>query len=78
MARIMVDEVDQKFPDKMEFAFSNQDGDVEYVYLEKGIAHIASIKVTGSDEVEVYFQDIPNLIKALQAAYNFKQQGEKI
>jgi hypothetical protein len=78
MARIMVDEIDQKSPDKMEFAFRNLDGDVEFVYVKKDMAHIASIKFAGAHEVEVYFQDIPMLIKALQAVYNFKQQGEKI
>jgi hypothetical protein len=77
MARIMVDK-ETVVEDTTEFAFKNQDGDIEFVLVDKWEPEIVSIKLECSDVACVYLKDVPLLIKALQAAYNFKQQGEKI
>ena len=47
------------------WGFTNQDGDTEYVsFYSDEVAHVT--------DVDVYIKDIPKLILALQAAYNFK------
>lgn len=64
--------------DTTEFAFKNKGGAIEFVYVEKFEPDIVSIQLDCEAVACVYLKDVPLLIKALQAAYNFKQQGEKI
>ena len=47
------------------WGFTNQDGDTEYVSFY-------SDEVVNMANTDVYTKDIPKLILALQAAYNFK------
>ena len=50
------------------FSYVNQDGREEYVTLTCASAVVIS---SGMDETGIYYADIPNLILALQAAYDY-------
>lgn len=53
------------------FGYTNQDGDIEYVLQAPFATEQVSLKYAdGEDLSTIYTDDIPNLIKALQAAYN--------
>lgn len=74
MARIMVDS--DKLEVVTEWGYLNKNGVIEYVDASESFA----VCMYCSDKNvlnEIYYEDIPNMIKALQAAYNYKQ-GEKI
>lgn len=74
MARIMVDS--GKLEVITEWGYINKRGNSEYVNAGEPLA--VSLHTMDDDPLhEIYYEDIPNLIKALQAAYDSKQ-GEKI
>ncbi len=50
------------------FAYRNKYGSEEYVNLLESIVEIC----VDSVEVEIYYEDLPKLIKALQEAYDYK------
>jgi hypothetical protein len=75
MARIMVDE-EGRDDSVMQWGFTNEYGNVEFVSLNWETISVCDDE--GGKVSDFFIQDIPKLIKALQAAYNFKQQGEKI
>jgi len=52
------------------FSYLSQGGDEEYVSLPDDLYGLVDISV--DDEVRVYKEDIPKLIKALEAVYNYK------
>lgn len=55
-----------------QWGYTNEDGDLELVEFDGNlVVHLSSSDQTMS---VVYTSDIPNLIKALQAAYNFSQE----
>jgi len=51
------------------FSYENKSGEVEQVEIN---TYWATVRATG-EKVDVYYEDIPNLIKALQAAYDHKK-----
>jgi hypothetical protein len=53
------------------FSYINKDGDEESVSLPVGLYGLVDISVD-DNEVRVYKEDIPKLIKALEAVYNYK------
>lgn len=53
------------------FSYINQDGDEESVSLPAGPSNLVTIYIDRGDSV-VYKEDIPKLIKALEAVYNYK------
>lgn len=62
------------------FSYLNQNGHEEAVRMEKGspLAKITYAKADlNSTYFNVYYKDIPNLVKALTAAYE-QEMGEKI
>jgi hypothetical protein len=61
-------------PENIEgYSYENKHGYEEKVVMKEGW-----VNVTQSDEtfIEIYYEDIPNLIKALQAAYKHKAAHE--
>lgn len=74
MARIMVDSDEKQIT--TEWGYTNKHGNLEYVNASGPYA--VSVLCEDSEALhEFYYEDIPKLIKALQAAYDSKQ-GEKI
>jgi hypothetical protein len=73
---IMVDEeVDNKTEEK--FGYTNQSGVVEYVLVIKDFEDIVSLRDEFNSELaDIYIEDIPKMIKALQAAYNFAKEDK--
>jgi hypothetical protein len=77
---IFVDEVTHKEV-KMweEFAYKNNHGNIEVVAANKGDLSVALLE---ADEhlreplSRIFYEDIPKLILALQAAYDFKFKGD--
>lgn len=68
----MFKRVDIAANEKLEgFSYLNQDGDEESVSLPAGSSNIVTISIDRGDSV-VYKDDIPKLIKALEAVYNYK------
>lgn len=68
----MFKRVDVTGNEKLEgFSYLNQGGDEEYVSLPAGPSNIVTISIDRGDSV-VYKDDIPKLIKALEAVYNYK------
>lgn len=53
------------------FSYINKDGDEESVSLPVRPSNIVTISIDRCDSV-VYKDDIPKLIKALEAVYNYK------
>ena len=66
MARIMIDKVVPK-DSIMEYAYTNKNGNVEYVSVEAGETAI-TINSSEGEICYIYKTDIPKLIKALQTA----------
>lgn len=55
------------------FSYQENDGELEYVIMDySGRCHSVDIKNSGEDVTTIYKADIPKLILALQAAYDFK------
>ena len=54
------------------FAYTNIDGDVEYVQADVRENSVDLCEFGHTGLSCVYFKDIPKLILALQAAYDFK------
>lgn len=52
------------------FSYINKDGKEESVEINLGIFDVVSINLYCCEKAHVYLEDIPNLIKALQATYN--------
>ena len=52
------------------FSYLNRDGDEEFVSLPNGPYNIVTIYT--DENVDIYKEDIPKLIKALEAVYNYK------
>lgn len=73
---IMVDEeVGKKTEEK--FGYINQSGVVEYVSVIKEFEDIVSLRDEFNSELaDIYVEDIPKMIKALQAAYNFAMEAK--
>lgn len=68
----MFKRVDVADNEKLEgFSYINEDGDEESVSLPVGPRNIVTISIERCDLV-VYKEDIPKLIKALEAVYNYK------
>lgn len=68
----MFKRVDITGDEKLEgFSYLNRDGDEEFVSLPVGSDNFVSIYIDRGDSV-VYKADIPKLIKALEAVYNYK------
>ena len=64
---IFVDQEERKSVN--EFAYYNRDNEVEVVKTYAG-GSVADLTLDNRT-IHIYSEDIPNLIKALQAAYNF-------
>jgi len=62
--RVYVDHPDQGKP--TEFAWHDRHGDVEFVKTDHGNVEICNSQ---QDSILIYEEDIPKLIKALEAAY---------
>ena len=60
-------------PFTQSFAYYNQDKEVEFIEVNRN-STIAELNINSCD-VLIYTEDIPNLIKALQAAYNFWEKN---
>ena len=54
------------------FSYINKDGDEESVSLPDGPNNVITLLFTDGEDVYVYKEDIPKLIKALEAVYNYK------
>lgn len=54
------------------YSYANQNGVIEYVTVGTELRTV-SIHASGGQNVDIWRQDIPHLIKALQAAYNHKE-----
>lgn len=54
------------------FSYINKDGDEESVSLPDGPSNVITLLFTDGEDVYVYKEDIPKLIKALEAVYNYK------
>ena len=57
------------------FSYLNLYGEEEFVGMDRDDSTI-KIEVDG-EHIYIYDQDIPKLIKALQAAYDYKMKGDK-
>ena len=70
---IFVDQEENRFDGK--FGYTNKDGEIEFVKV--WLAKVGALADINVDDklVSVYAEDIPNLIKALQAAYNFWEKN---
>jgi len=64
---IMVDEEYNEFDNK--FGYTNKEGVVEYVQLESDYGSIIDFH----NNPEIYIEDIPKLIKALEAAKTYAE-----
>lgn len=53
------------------FSYLNRDGDEEFVSLPVVPSNLSTISID-TGKVVVYKEDIPKLIKALEAVYNYK------
>lgn len=68
----MFKRVDVTGNEKLEgFSYINKDGEEESVSLPIGFYGLVVISVNGN-KVRIYKDDIPKLIKALEAVYNYK------
>ena len=68
----MFKRVDITGNEKLEgFSYINKEGDEEFVSLPDGPYNIVTISAD-EDGVCIYKEDIPKLIKALEAVYNYK------
>jgi len=56
------------------FSYRNHHGEIEIVGLDLESTLYVSINSSEGDVVHLYKEDIPKLIKALQAAYDHKQE----
>lgn len=72
--RVFVDDSQEK--GEKQFAYKCEDGGDEWVGREYAGSRTAIISLQGFDEVEVFINDIPKLIKALQAAH--KEWGSNV
>lgn len=63
--------VDKTGPKYDGFMYDSQSGIPEYVILGAGCVVIED---SCGEKVTVYKEDIPNLMKALQAAYDYKEE----
>ena len=69
----MFKRVDIDSNEKLEgFSYLNQDGDEETVSLPVGPSNVITLLFTDGEKVYIYKEDIPKLIKALEAVYNYK------
>jgi hypothetical protein len=59
-----------------QFAYTNRNGVIEYVEASKEEGAVDLLDFDKDKVSEVYYEDIPKLILALQAAYDFKFKGE--
>ncbi len=58
--------------DRLEgFVYCNKDGEDEFVNLGSVVAEIVST----DSQCHIYYEDIPNLILALQAVYDYNLKG---
>ena len=69
----MFKRIDEKHEKIVGYSYANQDGEIEKVKVVD-YTDICAIVLISPDEttVHVYREDIPNLVKALQAAYDHK------
>ena len=58
------------------FAYTNIKGKMEYVNADTLYEHFELLDENNEDISRLYYEDIPKLILALQAAYDFKFKGE--
>lgn len=78
--KIMFKRVDNAVPEVIEgFSYMNKDGDIEcvdfsYYTSESMSVDLTTLNNSGDPLSSIYISDIPNLIKALQAAYDFKMK----
>lgn len=68
----MYKRVDAPQSDLEGFSYLNKNGNEEYVKVEN--TNWANIFIIDGG-VDVYYEDIPNLIKALQAAYDYAKEN---
>ena len=69
----MFKRVDITGNEKLEgFSYINKDGDEEFVSLPVGPSNVITLLFTDGEDVYIYKEDIPKLIKALEAVYNYK------
>ena len=68
----MYKRVDQADEESVEgFSYENRDGGIEVVKMNNSI--FVNIADAEGEEIHVYYEDIPNLIKALKSAYDLNQ-----
>lgn len=72
----MFKRIDEEEQDIEGYSYEGQGG-VETVTLPQGSSgrKYVSINDSEGDEVCIYVADIPNLIRALQASYNYNREG---
>jgi hypothetical protein len=69
---IFVDTIGGEARDVEQFAYTNQTGLIEYAEASKQESTVILFDVDKERVSEIYYEDIPKLILALQAAYDFK------
>lgn len=74
---IFIDRFDtEELPEEQLFAYTNVQGNTECVHVSKALSAITFMNDDRDEISEIYCKDIPKLILALQAAYDFKFDGE--
>lgn len=58
------------------FAYTSTHDVVEYVYADTNASLVELKDEDGAPLSKIFYEDIPKLILALQAAYDFKFKGE--
>lgn len=66
--------VDEGYGGVTGYSYSNKNDDIETVEMMHTYVIISDSSL---DTSEIYYEDIPNLIKALQAAYDYKMKENK-
>jgi len=59
-----------------QFAYTNKTGTVEYVEASKEELAVDLLDFDRDKVSNIYYEDIPKLILALQAAYDFKMKED--
>ncbi len=62
-------------PEDQRFAYTNSQGNIECVHVSQVLSAITFMNYERDEISEIYCKDIPKLILALQAAYDFKFKG---
>ena len=72
---IMVDNTEASKKTEEKFGYIDQTGGIDYVEVRASENSVRIVEADG-DCVYIYNEDIPKMIKALQAAYNFAKEDK--